>query len=48
MNQRSARVQQLLDTAKILGIVGGGAFVVGIAVGLYASIRARAARYRAE
>ena len=48
MKWRDARIQALIDTAKVLGIVGGGCLLVGIVIGQQISTRARAARYRNE
>ena len=48
MNVQSARMQQLLDTLKVMGVTAGACLLVGIVIGQQMSTRARAARYRNE
>lgn len=48
MKWGDARIQALIETAKLLGGVAAGAFAAGMIVGLIVSIRSRAARYRNE
>ena len=48
MNVQSARMQQLIDTLKVVGIATVASLLIGIVIGQQISTRARAARYRNE